>query len=616
MTVTTLAEANVIRQGDCVELLQELPNGSVDMVFADPPFNIGFEYDEYHDEHADDDYIAWCRDWISEVHRALKPGGAFWLAIGDEFAADLRVEAHRNIGFAPRNWVVWYYTFGQNCKRKFNRSHVHLFHFTKDEDVEHTFNAQDPLVRVPSARALVYGDRRANPTGRLPDDTWILRPQDLRTTPDALQPMDDTWYYSRVAGTFKERQGFHGCQMPEQLLGRIVRISSNPGDLVLDPFSGSGTTLAVAKKLGRQWLGFELSEDYVRFGNERVDSVREGDELNGPYDPVSSSPTTAAGRRLKGHPLLPQFEPEDFEPELKEAVKEEEEQEVAQARPANGAASPPPAAAPAPAKPVDLRELQRRALADAFLATHEGYSVDWLLCEPALQSAFHKRCQEAGLMGRPGDWNRELLKLRKSGALARKDDQPHGWLKKVEFSAEERDAFAFAGEIAWAELARKFPGWSLDALLCSPGKAFLFDRTAARYVKGYSAAQLRWAALRLRKARHTLAGEAKQYHFVCRTRDFGRYQPWGRFRADRFYGLSGLYVLRNKAKEPLYVGETLDLGRRLAAHAEATGTKRSVAQVSVLVDEELNEEYREPLWVDLVRRHHPRLNVPVADLVG
>ncbi|MCA9239729.1 MAG: site-specific DNA-methyltransferase, partial [Planctomycetales bacterium] len=93
--------------------MRELANGSVDMVFADPPFNIGFEYDQYHDDHAEDDYIAWCRDWMSEVHRVLKPGGAFWLAIGDEFAADLRVEAHRNIGFQPQNWVVWYYTFGQ-----------------------------------------------------------------------------------------------------------------------------------------------------------------------------------------------------------------------------------------------------------------------------------------------------------------------------------------------------------------------------------------------------------------------------------------------------------------------------------------------------------------------
>ena len=107
---------------------------------------------------------------------------------------------------------------------------------------------------------MVYGDRRANPTGRLPDDTWILRPQDL---PDGFQADEDTWYFPRVCGTFKERAGWHGCQMPEQLLGRIIRACSNEGELVLDPFAGSGTTLAVAKKLGRRFLGFELSEQYA-----------------------------------------------------------------------------------------------------------------------------------------------------------------------------------------------------------------------------------------------------------------------------------------------------------------------------------------------------------------
>src|SRR5207302_3777333 len=106
-------------------------------------------------------------------------------------------------------------------------------------------------IRVPSARQLVYRDRRANAQGRLPDDTWILRPQDL---PHGFDSAEDTWYFPRVCGTFKERAGFHGCQMPEQLLGRIIKASSNPGDLVLDPFAGSGSTLAAAKKLARDFL--------------------------------------------------------------------------------------------------------------------------------------------------------------------------------------------------------------------------------------------------------------------------------------------------------------------------------------------------------------------------
>ena len=111
--------------------------------------------------------------------------------------------------------MIWYYTFGVNCTHKFSRSHAHLFYFVKDP-ANFTFREDDPQNRVPSARQLVYADRRANPRGRLPDDTWILRPQDLS---DCFTPGEDTWYFPRVAGTFKERAGFHGCQMPEQLLG-------------------------------------------------------------------------------------------------------------------------------------------------------------------------------------------------------------------------------------------------------------------------------------------------------------------------------------------------------------------------------------------------------------
>jgi site-specific DNA-methyltransferase (adenine-specific) len=100
-----------------------------------------------------------------------------------------------------------------------------------------------------------------------------------------------------VAGTFKERAGFHGCQMPEQLLARIIRTCSNEDELVVDPFSGSATTLVVAKKLGRRFLGFEISEDYVRRGRERLQKVQPGDPLRGAADPLTSCPATVNGKR-------------------------------------------------------------------------------------------------------------------------------------------------------------------------------------------------------------------------------------------------------------------------------------------------------------------------------
>jgi site-specific DNA-methyltransferase (adenine-specific) len=298
-------ELNRLYHGDCIEGLERLAAGCVDLAFADPPFNIGYKYDVYDDRQAAEDYLTWSAGWGKAVARALKPDGTFWLAIGDDFAAELKLMFQRELGFSCRSWVIWYYTFGVNCTRKFSRSHTHLFHFVKNPK-QFTFNSE--AIRVPSARQLVYADGRANEDGRLPDDTWILRPQDL---PEGFEADEDTWYFPRVCGTFKERAGFHGCQMPEQLLGRIIKVSSNPGDVVLDPFGGSGTTLVVAKKLGRRWLGFEMSASYTSLVQARLDAAREGQPLEGAEEPRVSAPPTVAGKRRPKTPSQPLFDRAD-----------------------------------------------------------------------------------------------------------------------------------------------------------------------------------------------------------------------------------------------------------------------------------------------------------------
>jgi site-specific DNA-methyltransferase (adenine-specific) len=289
-------QVDVRENRDCLAALKELDCGVVDLVFADPPFNIGYEYDAYDDRLESEKYLAWCRQWTAEVARVLKPTGTFWLAIGDEYAAELKIMLQQEHKLTCRSWVVWYYTFGVNCKSKFSRSHAHLFYMVKDPK-QFTFNTES--IRVPSARQLVYGDARANPSGRLPDDTWILRPQDL---PEGFRTDENTWYFPRVCGTFKERTGWHGCQMPEQLLGRIIRACSREGELVLDPFAGSGTTLAVAKKLRRRFFGCELSEEYSARVRQRLASIQPGDPLDGAAEPLLSVPNTANGRRLEDVP--------------------------------------------------------------------------------------------------------------------------------------------------------------------------------------------------------------------------------------------------------------------------------------------------------------------------
>ncbi|HUU98805.1 MAG TPA: site-specific DNA-methyltransferase [Phycisphaerae bacterium] len=237
--------------GDACELLESWSPGTVDLAFADPPFNIGYVYDKYQDDLPDEQYVGWCRRWMAGCQRVLKASGSFYIAIGDDFAAETRMLG-RELGLHLRNWIVWHYTFGQNTKNKFCRAHTHIFYFTKHSS-RFTFN--DQALRFPSARHTEYQDLRANPAGRLPDDVW-----------------DE---YPRVCGTFRERAGFHGCQMPEALLMRIILASSNPGDVVLDPFVGSGTTAVAAKRLGRRYVGIDISPEYVKHTQERLAATAE-----------------------------------------------------------------------------------------------------------------------------------------------------------------------------------------------------------------------------------------------------------------------------------------------------------------------------------------------------
>ena len=244
-------EADSVIRGDCVDVLSRADGPFVDLVFADPPFNIGYDYDAYRDRVDFDDYVEWTERWMTACVNVLKPTGSFYVAIGDDYVAEVRTIG-RKLGLTLRNWIIWHYTFGQNTKAMFAKSHTHILYFVLDGK-DFTFN--DEQTRFPSARHTEYSDRRANPMGRVPDDVWNTFP--------------------RVCGTFAERAGWHGCQMPEALLMQIIRASSNPGDLVLDPFVGSGTTVVAAAKLDRQYVGIDISQTYVTHSRKRVATARE-----------------------------------------------------------------------------------------------------------------------------------------------------------------------------------------------------------------------------------------------------------------------------------------------------------------------------------------------------
>jgi DNA modification methylase len=275
--------------GDCRELLGRIPeaaSGVVDLVFADPPFNWNRDYDRWkrarlaagkdagasgraayeaeyrtwHDAMPREDYLEFTRGWIGGCARALRPGGAMWINIPDDTAAEIVVFVKNELGFELVNWCVWHYRFGQNRTSGFINSKVHALYFVKPgEEGQRTWNAG--AILEPSDRASTYFDART-----------LSKKDGVRA--GYRVPMD-VWYgagWGRIQGNNKERRGRHDNQLPEAYLERVILSTSNPGDVVLDPFLGSGTTGVVARAYGRRFVGCEFSRANAASAFERIKS--------------------------------------------------------------------------------------------------------------------------------------------------------------------------------------------------------------------------------------------------------------------------------------------------------------------------------------------------------
>jgi DNA modification methylase len=232
--------------------LAKIKPGTVDLIFADPPYNEGINYGKGKEADLlpDDVFVAWCSKWIEEAYRVLAADGAFWLLISYEYADYLSLEL-RKAGFHRRRWVTWYETFGVNCTDNFNRTSRPLLYSVKNPK-EYIFNADAPAVRRLSDRQTKYSDKRADPDGKTLDDVWDI---------------------PRLTGTCQERLPDFPTQLPLQLLRRVVESTSKPGDLVLDPFNGSGTTGEAAIQAGRNYLGIEKQEEYVELSRLRLSAA-------------------------------------------------------------------------------------------------------------------------------------------------------------------------------------------------------------------------------------------------------------------------------------------------------------------------------------------------------
>jgi site-specific DNA-methyltransferase (adenine-specific) len=242
-----------IIEGDCLEILETIPTGTARVAFADPPNNLGVDYGVgYNDKLSPVEYLDWCWEWLNAVPRILTDDGSFWVLINSEWADEFGCMLRRT-GLHRRAWIVWFESFGVNNSKNFSRSTRHLFYLVKDRK-NFVFNRE--AVTRPSARQTKYNDKRANPTGRLWDDCWGIDPP-----------------IPRVCGTFKERLGWAPTQLPIKLLLPIIGCASDPGDLIVDPFSGTATTGVAALQLGRRYLGIERSPEFARLSRERLGTV-------------------------------------------------------------------------------------------------------------------------------------------------------------------------------------------------------------------------------------------------------------------------------------------------------------------------------------------------------
>lgn len=232
-----------------------LPQDCVDLLIADPPYNLGKHYGNNRDKRERDEYTAFTQTWLTQARRILKPTGSIYVFMGVRFIADLFKMLEDDFGFYLNSWITWHYTQGMGRKIGFSPRHEDILFFTKSKSF--TFNLE--RIKIPQK----YYRKRNNMSGANPGDVW---------------------QFSHVHYCSAERRN-HPTQKPEALIKRIIEASSNPHDLVLDPFVGSGTTCRVANFLGRQWIGIDVNPEYIQMSKERIDLPFEQFDS---YDPRDS----------------------------------------------------------------------------------------------------------------------------------------------------------------------------------------------------------------------------------------------------------------------------------------------------------------------------------------
>lgn len=252
--------------GDSIQWLASLESESVDLIVADPPYNINkAEWDSFESQQA---YVDWSLNWIEQAARVLKPTGTLYVCGFSESLADIKLPALRF--FAGCRWLVWHYKNKANLRSDWGRSHESILHFRKGK--EFTFNVDD--VRIPYGNHTVkYPERTQAETSQYGNGRSNGKKQTWRPHPRGAKPRDVIEIPTTCNGMNETTP--HPTQKPEELVRKLVLASSNEGDLVIDPFLGSGTTAVVAEQLKRRWQGCDLSQEYCQWAIERIELVKD-----------------------------------------------------------------------------------------------------------------------------------------------------------------------------------------------------------------------------------------------------------------------------------------------------------------------------------------------------
>jgi DNA modification methylase len=243
---------DVVHLGDAVEVLKRYPDDCIDLVFADPPYNLDKAYRIYNDERSDEEYVKWCNTWLQEYVRILKPTGSLYVLNLPRWTMHHAAFLNQRLYF--QNWIVW--DALSEPRGKLMPAHYGLLFYTK-HSTDFAFNYDE--------------------VGQLDARYYCLRASCIRKRKamgaDDKMPLTDIWWDIHRIKHRRDRD-YHPCQLPDALMERIIRLSSNKGDIVLDAFCGTGTTPVTAVRLGRRYVAIDIDEKYVRMTKKKIAQVQ------------------------------------------------------------------------------------------------------------------------------------------------------------------------------------------------------------------------------------------------------------------------------------------------------------------------------------------------------